>query len=147
MNIFWIVVVSVSCGIIAGVLTPNINIPSIISEFIKARSKRYKTALGNNARYLLNHPSEEVNMRIIHNTALINCLSMFAIGILYILYKESGTPLTSFSRFIGYMSAMMLFVISSYFSGGVLKYSAILSEVDKRKRENMKSNGDNTSLY
>lgn len=147
MNIFWTIVVGVLCGIIAGVLTPNINIPSIIFGFLKARSKLYKTALENDARYLLNHPSEEVNIRISNNTALINWSSMFAIGILYILYKESGIPLTSFSKFIGYTPAIILFIISSYFSGRVMKYSVVLSEVDKQKRENRKRNGENTKLY
>ena len=149
MNIFLSVIVGVSCSIIAGMMTPKIYIPSIIFGLIKVRNKRYKKDLENNVRYLLNYPNEEINIRISNNAALIMWLLMFAIGVLcIILDEEYGTPLTSFSRFIEYnMPAMILFIISFYFFGRVMKYSIILSEVDKHKREDMKNKDENIGLY
>lgn len=139
MNFVWAII----CSVIAGMLTPKINIPSMISKFIKARSNRYKMVLENDAIHLLNHPIEEINMRISSNTLLISWLLIFAMSILYILYKDSRTQLNLFSRFIGYSPAIILFMISFYFCGRFIRYSTILSEVDKQRRKKV----NNTSLY
>ena len=127
IDFVWTIVVGMVTGLLANFLTPTVSLgASKLSSSYKKKRIEQQEKFENSIQHLINHPLDEINLRIEKNGLFIRSwILLVGAGILAILGKDTA---------IGFFSVALLFV-SLMFLKQASKLNKLLGSVWKRRRE------------
>ncbi|NAZ92712.1 hypothetical protein [Vibrio toranzoniae] len=127
IDFVWTIVVGVITGLLANFLTPTVSLgASKLSLSYKKKRGKQQEKFENSVQHLLNHPLDEVNLRIEKNGRFIRSwILLVGAGTLAILGKDTK---------IAFFSVVLLFV-SLVFLKQASKLNKLLGAVWERRRK------------